>query len=85
MMLRTMNKDLSFSARHEGGSTRFTAFTASHIALGSLLQRSKDYGNNLETFRPGHADDTYLHKYGLRDPRGRWPGVCPAEEDSAAD
>jgi chorismate synthase len=33
-------------------------------------QRSKDYGNLLDTFRPGHADYTYLHKYGLRDPRG---------------
>jgi chorismate synthase len=33
-------------------------------------QRSKDYGNILETFRPGHADYTYWHKYGLRDPRG---------------
>lgn len=33
-------------------------------------QRSKDYGNLLQTFRPGHADYTYLQKYGLRDPRG---------------
>ena len=33
-------------------------------------QRSKDYGNILQTFRPGHADYTYWHKYGLRDPRG---------------
>ena len=33
-------------------------------------QRSKDYGNILDTFRPGHADYTYLQKYGLRDPRG---------------
>ncbi|MEY4883742.1 MAG: hypothetical protein RIS34_1596 [Pseudomonadota bacterium] len=33
-------------------------------------QRSKDYGNILETFRPGHADYTYFQKYGLRDPRG---------------
>jgi len=33
-------------------------------------QRSKDYGNLLETFRPGHADYTYWHKYGIRDPRG---------------
>jgi chorismate synthase len=33
-------------------------------------QRSKDYGNILDTFRPGHADYSYLHKYGLRDPRG---------------
>ncbi|MGD9832367.1 MAG: chorismate synthase [Piscinibacter sp.] len=33
-------------------------------------QRSKDYGNIVETFRPGHADYTYFQKYGLRDPRG---------------
>src|SRR5258706_4352757 len=33
-------------------------------------QRSKDYGNILNTFRPGHADYTYWQKYGLRDPRG---------------
>jgi chorismate synthase len=33
-------------------------------------QRSKDYSNILESFRPGHADYSYLHKYGLRDPRG---------------
>jgi chorismate synthase len=33
-------------------------------------QRSKDYGNLLNTFRPGHADYTYHQKYGLRDPRG---------------
>jgi chorismate synthase len=33
-------------------------------------QRSKDYGNIGETFRPGHADYTYTQKYGFRDPRG---------------
>ncbi len=33
-------------------------------------QRSKDYGNILDTFRPGHADYTYWRKYGIRDPRG---------------
>jgi chorismate synthase len=33
-------------------------------------QRSKDYGNIAETFRPGHADYTYWHKYGIRDYRG---------------
>ena len=33
-------------------------------------QRSKDYGNIAESFRPGHADYTYWHKYGIRDPRG---------------
>ena len=33
-------------------------------------QRSKDYGNIAETFRPGHADYTYTQKYGFRDHRG---------------
>jgi len=33
-------------------------------------QRSKDYGNIKDTFRPGHADYAYLHKYGIRDYRG---------------
>jgi chorismate synthase len=32
--------------------------------------KSKDYGNIAETFRPGHADYTYWHKYGVRDYRG---------------
>lgn len=32
--------------------------------------RSKDYSNIEDTFRPGHADYTYWHKYGERDPRG---------------
>ena len=33
-------------------------------------QRSKDYGNIAESFRPGHADYTYWQKYGIRDYRG---------------
>lgn len=33
-------------------------------------QRSKDYGNIQDSFRPGHADFTYWKKYGIRDPRG---------------
>jgi chorismate synthase len=33
-------------------------------------QRSKDYGNILDRFRPGHADYTYDQKYGFRDYRG---------------
>ncbi len=33
-------------------------------------QRSKDYGDIVQSFRPGHADYTYFHKYGIRDPRG---------------
>lgn len=33
-------------------------------------QRSKDYGKIMDQFRPGHADYTYHHKYGVRDYRG---------------
>ena len=33
-------------------------------------QRSKDYGNILASFRPGHADYAHHQKYGVRDPRG---------------
>ncbi len=33
-------------------------------------QRSKDYGDIAQRFRPGHADYTYFTKYGRRDPRG---------------
>ncbi len=33
-------------------------------------QRSKDYANITQTFRPGHADYSYFQKYGIRDPRG---------------
>ena len=33
-------------------------------------QRSKDYGDIKDKFRPGHADFTYQHKYGIRDYRG---------------
>ena len=33
-------------------------------------QRSRDYGNIAESFRPGHADYVYTQKYGFRDYRG---------------
>ncbi len=33
-------------------------------------QKSKDYSNIKDIFRPGHADFTYFHKYGIRDYRG---------------
>jgi chorismate synthase len=43
-------------------------------AIGFLVrnedQKSKDYGNIAESFRPGHADYTYWQKYGIRDYRG---------------
>ena len=46
----------------------------SGTAIGFLVrnedQRSKDYSSIAEKFRPGHADYTYLQKYGIRDARG---------------
>ncbi len=47
-----------------------TAGTPICLLIKNTDQRSKDYGNLLDTFRPGHADYTYWRKYGLRDPRG---------------
>ena len=44
-------------------------------------QRSKDYGNIADTFRPGHADYTYWQKYGIRDHRGG--GRASARETAA--
>ncbi len=47
-----------------------TTGTPIGLLIRNTDQRSKDYANLLNTFRPGHADYTYLHKYGFRDPRG---------------
>ncbi|BCK86487.1 chorismate synthase [Sideroxyarcus emersonii] len=44
-------------------------------------QRSKDYGNIADTFRPGHADYTYWQKFGIRDHRGG--GRASARETAA--
>ena len=47
-----------------------TTGTPIALLIRNTDQRSRDYGNLLDTFRPGHADYTYWQKYGLRDPRG---------------
>lgn len=47
-----------------------TTGTPIALLIQNTDQRSKDYGNILDTFRPGHADYTYFQKYGIRDPRG---------------
>ncbi|MFZ3126741.1 MAG: chorismate synthase [Rhodoferax sp.] len=47
-----------------------TTGTPIALLIENTDQRSKDYGNILESFRPGHADYTYFQKYGIRDPRG---------------
>jgi chorismate synthase len=40
------------------------------LMIENMDQRSKDYGDIAEKFRPGHADYTYWKKYGIRDYRG---------------
>ena len=47
-----------------------TTGTAICLLIRNTDQRSKDYSEVGQKFRPGHADYTYLQKYGLRDPRG---------------
>jgi len=40
------------------------------LIIENVDQRSKDYGDIMNTFRPGHADYSYQQKYGFRDYRG---------------
>ncbi|MDH5516802.1 MAG: chorismate synthase [Gammaproteobacteria bacterium] len=47
-----------------------TTGTPIGLMIENVDQRSKDYGNIAETFRPGHADYTYTQKFGFRDYRG---------------
>ena len=47
-----------------------TTGTPIGLLIHNTDQRSKDYSNIMDRFRPGHADYTYLQKYGLRDYRG---------------
>ncbi len=61
----------------EGRSTG----TPIQLMIRNTDQRSKDYGDIAETFRPGHADITYWQKYGIRDYRGG--GRSSARETAA--
>lgn len=47
-----------------------TTGTPIGLLIRNTDQRSKDYGDIAEQFRPGHADATYWQKYGIRDYRG---------------
>ncbi len=47
-----------------------TTGTPIGLLIENVDQRSKDYSNIADTFRPGHADYTYTQKYGFRDYRG---------------
>ncbi len=65
------------SGMYEGRTTG----TPIQLMIRNTDQRSKDYGDIEQTFRPGHADITYHQKYGLRDPRGG--GRSSARETAA--
>lgn len=47
-----------------------TTGTPIGLMIENVDQRSRDYGEIVDSFRPGHADYTYWKKYGIRDYRG---------------
>ncbi len=59
----------------------FTTGTSLAMIIYNENQKSKDYANVKDLFRPGHADFTYFHKYGIRDYRGG--GRSSARETAA--
>lgn len=75
---RASGKTRHTSARHEADEVEIlsgvyegrTTGTPIALLIRNVDARSRDYGRIAEQFRPGHADYTYWHKYGLRDPRG---------------
>ncbi len=58
-----------------------TTGTPVQLMIENTDQRSKDYGDIAQKFRPGHADITYFQKYGIRDYRGG--GRSSARETAA--
>ena len=75
---RATGKSRHTSARHEADGIEIlsgvhegqTTGTPIALLVRNTDARSKDYDRIAEQFRPGHADYTYWHKYGIRDPRG---------------
>jgi chorismate synthase len=54
----------------DSGGTQVTTGTPIALMIENEDQRSKDYSEIKDKFRPGHADYTYTAKYGIRDHRG---------------
>ncbi|SDT92994.1 chorismate synthase [Stappia sp. ES.058] len=73
-------KILSGAMVDEDGETRTTG-TPISLMIENTDQRSKDYGEIKDSYRPGHADYTYDAKYGIRDYRGG--GRSSARETAA--
>jgi len=77
------------TARKEGDRVEILSGVFEGLSTGTPIaliifnenQKSKDYSNIKDIFRPGHADFTYFHKYGIRDYRGG--GRSSARETAA--
>ena len=77
------------TARKEDDKVEILSGTFEGLSTGTPImmiifngnQKSRDYDNVKDLFRPGHADFTYFHKYGLRDYRGG--GRSSARETAA--
>jgi len=75
---RATGKSRYTSQRHEADDVEIlsgvfegrTTGTPIALLIRNTDARSKDYNDLVDTFRPGHADYTYLQKYGVRDHRG---------------
>lgn len=75
---RATGKTRHTSQRHEADEVEIlsgvyqgqTTGTPIALLIRNIDARSGDYSAIAEQFRPGHADYTYHHKYGIRDPRG---------------
>lgn len=65
----------------DASGTRVTTGTPISLMIENVDQRSKDYGEIAQAYRPGHADYTYEAKYGIRDYRGG--GRSSARETAA--
>ena len=63
-------KILSGVFQDERMAAQVTTGTPIALLIENVDQRSKDYGEIRDKFRPGHADFTYFAKYGVRDYRG---------------
>src|SRR5690606_26039707 len=66
---------------NDDAGRQVTTGTPTALMIENTDQRSKDYGDIAEKFRPGHADYTYFTKYGIRDYRGG--GRSSARETAA--
>ena len=86
---RKPGKNKLETARKEADKMEILSGTFEGLSTGTPIamvifngnQKSKDYDNIKDFFRPGHADYTYYHKYGLRDYRGG--GRSSARETAA--